>query len=504
MKKNIFISFALAASILVSAQQKNTLLEPSFWKKNPDVTAVQAEITKGNNPAALTSNGFDAVTYAINNDAPTATIKFLLEQPGNEVSKTTHDSRIYLHWAANKGNVEIAEYLISKGSSIDLQDSKGETPLTFAALGGQTNTALYEVFFKAGTDPKKKYKNGTNLLLMAMPSDKNLSISTYFTTKGMSLKDTDADGNTAFNYAARSGDLTLLKLLLEKGVKHTDNALIFAAQGTRRDITPLETYKYLVEDLKIKPTATNKAGETALHLLVSKPNQTEIINYFLSKGVDSNLADNEGNTPFMIAASAKETSALELLLPLVKNINTQNLKGESALTMAVKSGTNEAVSLLLNKGANAKVIDKDGNNLGFYLIQSYRPQMGGMSPNPDSSTTRQDPFETKMKLLQDKGLNLASPQKDGNTLYHFALLKNDLTLLQKIANLNIDINAKNKDGLTALHKAAMISKDDVILKYLISIGAKNNIKTDFDETTYDLAQENETLTKKNVSVEFLK
>ncbi len=134
---------------------------------------------------------------AINNDAPAATIKFLMEQPGNEVSKYTHDSRIYLHWASNKGNVEIVEYLIAKGSDLNLEDSKGETPLTFAAVSGQTNTALYDAFFKAGIDPKKKYKDGQNLLLMAIPSDKNLALSTYFAAKGMSLKDTDSDGNTA-------------------------------------------------------------------------------------------------------------------------------------------------------------------------------------------------------------------------------------------------------------------------------------------------------------------
>jgi uncharacterized protein len=505
MKKNIFISFALATTFFAAAQQKNTLLDQSFWKTYPNVTAVQAEITKGNNPSASTANAFDAVVMAINNDAPAATIKFLLEQPGNEVSKSTHDNRIYLHWASNKGNVEIVEYLIAKGSDINLEDSKGETPLTFAAVSGQTNTALYDAFFKAGTDPKKKYKDGLNLLLMAIPSDKNLSLSTYFTTIGMSLKDTDTDGNTAFNYAAKSGNITLLKSLLEKGVKYTDNALIFAAQGTRRDATSLETYKYLIDDLKIKPTTTSKSGETVLHLLASKPNQTEIINYFLTKGVDANKADNEGNTPLMVAAAARETAALEQLVPIVKNINAQNIKAESALTMALKSGTPEAVTLLLSKGADVKLLDKEGNNLGFYLIQSYRPQMMGMGrPTEAANTPKQDPFAAKIKVLQDKGLNLATPQKDGNTLYHLAVIKNDLTLLKKIADLNIDLNLKNKDGLTALHKAAMIAKDDAILKYLLSIGAQKDIITDFDESTYALAKENETLTKKNVSIDFLK
>ena len=68
----------------------------------------------------------------------------------------------------------------------------------------------------------------------------------------------------------------------------------------------------------------------------------------------------------------------------------------------------------------------------------------------------------------------------------------------------MDINAKNKDGLTALHKAAMISKDDAILKYLVSIGAKKEITTDFDESAYALAKENESLTTNKIALEFLK
>lgn len=502
MKKQLFISFALAATFFVSAQQKNTLLEQSFWKTTPDLAAVQAEIAKGNNPSESNSRSFDPVVMAINSDASTAIIKFLLEQPGNSVNKPTHDNRVYLHWAAGKGNLEVIEYLIAKGSDINLEDSHGSYPITSAISSGQKNTAIYDAFFKAGIDPKKKYQNGANLLLLGIASDKDLTITNYLITKGLSLKDVDNGGNTAINYVARTGNVALIKTLLEKGVKYNDNALIFAAQGSRRNSNPIEVYQYLVNDLKLKPTVLSTDDETVLHFLVTKPKQTENINYFLSKGVDINKADKEGTTVLMKAVTARDTEALELILPKIEDINVQNAKGESAITLAVTSGTPQTVEILLNKGADAKITNKEGNNLGVYLVQSYRPQMnrgpeGGNAP-------KEDPFAAKMKLLQNKGLDLAAPQKDGSTLYHFAILKNDLTLLKKLADLKIDINAKNKDGLTALHKAAMISQDDVILKYLISIGAKNDIKTEFDETAYALAKENETLNKNNVSVEFLK
>ncbi|MBW1655553.1 ankyrin repeat domain-containing protein [Flavobacterium quisquiliarum] len=498
MKKNFFVSFALAATLFASAQQKNTLLEQSFWKTSPKVETVKAEIAKGNNPAEANINAFDVTTLAINNDAPIETIKFLVEQPGNSITKPTHDNRIYLHWAAYRGNTELVQYLIAKGSDVNFEDSHGTAPADFAASNGQSDPAMYDALFKAGVNPTKKYANGANLLLLAIASDKDLKAAEYFATKGMSLKDVDSEGNTAFTYAARSGNIPLLKKLLEKGIKPTDTALLIAAQGSRRETNPIETYKYLVEEVKIKPTAQNKTGQNVLHILAGKPNQTEIIKYFLDKGVDVNKADKEGNTPIMAAASARETAVLELFLSKAKNINVQNLKGESALTYAVRNGSPEAVSLLLAKGADVNVKDKDGNNLGVYLVQSYRPA------GRERETPKEDPFDAKAKLLQAKGLNLATAQKDGNTLYHLAITKNDVSLLKKITDLKVDVNAKNKEGLTALHRAAMTSKDDAILKYLVEAGAKKDISTEFDETAYALAKENELLTKNNISVEFLK
>jgi len=496
MKKIFFFSFILA-SISISAQQKNTLLDAEFWKKSPDVATVKAEIAKGNSATAFNPFSFDATTLAINNDAPNETIKYLAELDGNGVKKITHDTRIYLHWAAYKGNAEMVNYFLAKGSDTNFQDSHGNTPISFGAANGLNNTAVYDAFFSAGVDPKTKY-DGVSLLLLAVAYDtKELTLSNYFVAKGLSLKYTDTQGKTAIDYTARSGNIEVIKALQEKGVKHTDNALIMAAQGTRRGANSLDVYKYLLGELKIKATATGTDGETVLHYLVRKPNQEEIIAYFLGKGVDVNTVDKNGNTALISAAGGKNLAVVEQLLPKVKDINLKNAKGESALTAAIKSGSAEIAALLINKGADVNVTDKDGNNLAYYLIHSYRPPGG-------AGAAKQDDFSGKMKLLQDKGFNFAATQKDGSTLYHLAVSKNDLELVKKVAALKPDINAKNSEGLTALHKAALLAKDDETLKYLISLGAKKDVVTEFDETAYALAKENEYLAKNNISVDFLK
>ncbi len=504
MKKLVIALFTIVAC---SAQaQKNVLLDQSFWQSKPDVSQVKAEVEKGNSPSQLNPMSFDPVVMAINAQAPNETIKYLLAQPGNDVNKLTHDSRTYIHWAANRGNVEIMEILIGKGAKANVEDSHGMTPLNFAAASGQPDTQVYELCLRNGANLKKDLNHdGANALLLAVANDKDLKLTDYFVSKGLDLKSTDAAGNNAFSYAARGGNINILKALQQKGVPANDNALIMASQGGRRGANNIEVYQYL-ESLSIKPTVTNKNGENVLHAIVRRPRQNEIIQYFLDKGVDVNQADEEGNTVFMNAAAAnRDIAVLEMLMPKVKNINLANQKGVTALAMAVKGNSPEVVSYLLSKGADVKVTDKNGDNLAAYLVQSSNANNGPRQeggPRPDGPQT--DDFGAKLKLLQEKGLDVKAPQQNGNTLYHLAVAKNDLALVKRLEPLQIDVNARNKEGITALHKAAMLSKDDAMLKYLLSIGAKKDIPTNFKETAFDLASENESLTKNHVSVNFLK
>ncbi|WAC15380.1 ankyrin repeat domain-containing protein [Dyadobacter pollutisoli] len=490
MKKLLVVACALF-SIAAQAQQ-NVLLEQSFWKNSPDVNAVKAEIEKGANPSQFNNNMFDPVVLAINAQAPNATIEYLMTFPGNTVDKLTHDGRIYLHWAAMRGNVALMESLVAKGAKGNFVDGHGATPINFAAGGGQQNTKVYDICLAHGADLKKDLNHdGANALLIAVANDKDLALTNYFVSKGLDIKSTDAAGNNAFSYAARAGKIDVLKTLLQKGVPANSNAILMAAQGSRAGANPIEVYQYL-ESLNLKPTVVSKTGENALHFVVRKPKQEEIIKYFLDKGVDVNNADENGNTVFMnAAASNRETTALDILLPKVKDVNQGNSKGVSALAMAVRSNSPEVIGYLIGKGADINTTDKNGDNLSFYLAQSYNAQ-------------KASEFDAKVAVLQEKGFKIAAPAKNGNTLYHVAVAKNDLSLLKRLEALQLDVNAKNAEGLTALHRAAMVSKDDVVLKYLISIGAKKDIETNFKETAFDLAGENESLSKNNVTVNFLK
>ncbi|MGW8122289.1 ankyrin repeat domain-containing protein [Roseivirga echinicomitans] len=478
---------------LTSAQGDNPFIQSKYWAAKPSIETIKADMVKGHSVLEANGGGFDATTYAILNNNPLSTVQFLVEQ-GNSVNKRTHDSRTYIFWAASRANIEVMEYLMAQGAKTDLRDSHGYTVAQFAAAGGQQSPEIYDFFEANGMDLKnQKTTEGKNILHILIPRLTNYGMLDYFQVRGFDLNELDENGNGLFNYAARSGNIELLEELVDRGVKFGENKVtgenaILMASSNRENT--VEYFKYL-EALGLNPAVKTNEAVSALHRISASNNNLAVYNYFLSKGLNVNDADSNGNTPLINAASRNSLEMISFLAEQTTNINSSNKEGQTALTMAVARNSPAVVDYLISKGADVNVIDEKGNSLGQYLISGY-------------SANNSSDFDHKLRSLRAKALDLNKKQGDKSTLFHLAIDKNDLDLLKKVNALNIDVNAKNNEGATVLHLAAMKAADAEILKYLISIGADKTSTTEFEETAFDLAQENEKLRSKKEDLEFLK
>lgn len=491
MKKTL-LGIALIAFFPVLAQQ-NAFFARDFWKENTSVEEVKAAIAEGNSPSQLNEAAFDATALAILGKVPTATAIYLIEQPGNDINKRTHDGRTYLFWAASTGNIELIQYLIDKGSDLYAKDTKGYTPVTFAALFGITDPAVYELFFKAGINPKERYAGGETLLMKLIPFDnEQLTITQFFVNKGLRLKDKGENGATLFDYATRKGNLSLLKALRKK-VRPTSQALPMAAEGiVRQPNNSLDLYKYLVQEQKINANAMDSKGANALHYLARRQDLPSIT-YLINKGAQTDLVDKDGNTPLMNACYGTNLDIVKALYKDQSLVNKINKKGDTALQIALQRSNNEVVAFLLAEGATINAVNNKGENLIEALLKGY---------NPRKKDGEAD-FDKKVALLQKYKVSLEQPNVQGNTALHIAIQRGNRKLIEKVLPW-VNINAKNKEGETALIKAAMVAKDTEVLEYLISKGADKTSTTELGETAYDLAKENESLQKSGANLEFLK
>jgi ankyrin repeat protein len=493
LKLTVLLSLFLISSI-VTAQNSNIFLKRDFWKESPTIEQVEQKIEEGNSATKLNRFGFDAVVYALLENANENVIKHLLTKKNNGVNKLTHDGRTYIFWAAYKNNMPIVNHLLANGAKTDVIDDKGYSILNFTAVAGIKNPKLYDLLIANGANVlKDKTQKGADPLLLIIPKLKDFTMVKYFTDKGLNLSSTDTNGDGVFNYTAQSGNKEMLELLIKKGLpyktlnKKSGNAMLFATRGSRSGYNSLAFFKYL-ENLGINPNITNKEGKTPLHNLAYGNKEVTTYNYFIDKGADVNQADEKGNTPLLNAAKRNSLEIIQLLASKTKNINHTNKNGKSVLTNALGNNP-KVVEFLLEKGADVSVIDTKGNNLNYYLFRTF-------------NSKKENEFKEKLDLLKAKGFYAKKSQKDGNTLYHLAVEKQSIPMLNFIKKYNININAKNKKGLTALQQAVMTAKNDKIIKYLITEGANKTVKTNFDETLYDLARENEAL--KNTDISFLK
>lgn len=491
--------FATALSFAaISYAQENTLMNRKFWGSKPSLTEVQTAIKKGGNPLEMNSSSFNPTVMAILADAPLEDIQYLVDLKENDVNTITHDGRTYLFWAAYKNNLPLVKYLVTNGAAVNIKDAHGIPLMNFATYGKVEDVRIYEYLMKHGADATLTTKDGATLLLLALQYVQDTELLTFFEKNGLSLKDVDDNGNNAFFYAARAGNMKMMQFLKEEGIDYNaknsagENAVLYASHGTRGGSPSYETFRYLAR-LGLEINASNEKGENPLLLSARNNKNFEVIDYLINMNIDVNAMDYLGTTPLLNAVQGNTTEIIRTIADHTEDINHKDSEGHTALMYAVQNADEDAVAYLLHKGGNVDAVDKNGNSLLYYLVNERAGRGYAKKLN-----------NKKLELLKEHGFNIAKQQPNGNNIWHLAVEQQNIKLMGIALANGVDINTKNNEGYTPLLLAAMNAKDTEVLQFLVKNGADTQMKTDFEETAYDLASENEVLQKKKLAISFLK
>lgn len=110
------------------------------------------------------------------------------------------------------------------------------------------------------------------------------------------------------------------------------------------------------------PDIIDTEQRTAL-LLASYNGHSEIVKLLIKKGANVNHADVNNRTALMFAATGPFEQTVIALLKAGANINTaDNIENFTPLMFAASEGQTAIVKILLDNGADKKMLDIDGDN----------------------------------------------------------------------------------------------------------------------------------------------
>ncbi len=419
------------------------------------------------------------VSYILNEKTSVRLIDLLQAQ---DISGATP-----LHEAVRWGQVEIARLLLSAGARVDALDAVGKTPflliipkgkqysmyntllqfnanatekdmfgdtvLHVATLGG-VGTDVLGLLVSNGAPINERNKQGVTPLSLAIEQG-NMEHVVFYAQAGADINAEDMEGNTPLSRALENSAIDMLKTLVTpKNILSKDSAGNTPLHIAILKDSPFEYVKYLI-DSGADVNARNKNGDSILYLTVTK-NKKDVGDLLLSKGADIFATNTENNSPLRIALT--NGGQVQDWLITSRTLNTTDGSGNTPLHYAAEWKLNEALSGLIQKGANVNAVNANGESALFSAVKA------------DSPSTIDILVENG--IITDTRSNLTRDHL-GNTPLHYAVKWNSLQAAQKIISLGFDVNSMNLSGKTALSDCCRSNKRDMAI-LLISYGANVN------------------------------
>lgn len=241
-----------------------------------------------------------------------------------------------LHFAAQAGDAESAQLLLTAGARVDEASADGNSPLVLATFAG--HPAVAEVLLDAGANPNAS-----------------------------------GAGYSALHAAALRGDQRTTRALLARGADPnaplTDGSPVrrfgsqWALPATLKGATPLLVAAAYLEVEIMRALLAGGAhhsqplanGTTPLMAAAGSPIETEARPSDLERW---NIVDND--TPQVPREESAVLTAAAMLLDAGADVNATDEAGDTALHAAARDGAVKLIQLLADRGATIDAVNKAG------------------------------------------------------------------------------------------------------------------------------------------------
>jgi ankyrin repeat protein len=303
-------------------------------------------------------------------------------------------------------------------------------------------------------------------------------------TKDIDLNVRDESNNYLIQFIIIYNKIDLIDLFIEKKCKidiidNDGKTLLFYAIKFNyyKMIEKLINIHYIgVPLIELKDKSKNYPIHYAVFF-----NNIKIIELLVSKKININITDINGNTPLILSIKNKNKAIIKFLLDLPDiNPNITNNQGHTALHIAANYEFETIVELILeNKEINPNIQDKDNN---------YTPLMSAIILNN---------FNLINLLLNHPKNNLYIQDSLGNTSYHLSIIEKNSDDIIKLFDTKIDEvkplfeqqNIKSdsyiSDLLKGIYNLTNIA-GNTILHLLLSNNIQINLKKYIENTNLNI------------------
>ncbi|CAG2216107.1 unnamed protein product [Mytilus edulis] len=362
----------------------------------------------------------NVLTIAASNENEDTYFRRLADEVGGEntqmVNKKDSNGNIPLHIACMKGHMKIVKLLVENKSFIDIANKEGLKPFYYACENGYTQIAKYLLHHSSSSiNVNEKYKKRNHGSVLHIASAKGfMELVNLLLKFKADANIQDAKGCTPLHLAS---NITVVRALLNS--KANINAVDFLAKVLY--IMPV------VNMVKIKKEFFNSLLKT---MQVSIRKQLQ----------DSHL--------FILLVNLD-------VFAFKANVNAINAYGWTALFLVCSEGFREIVLILLKRGANPNIIDKD-------------------KVSPLIAACKENHTEVVDILLNSKA-NVNHCDKDNCSSLFNACKTGDIDLVRVLLRYSADINLADKDMITPLHAACMSNNNTKLILKLVESNANVNI-----------------------------
>ena len=348
-------------------------------------------------------------------------VRNLLKQ-GADVNGAQGDGMSALHWAAERGDGELADMLLYAGANIAAVTRIGQyTPLHLAGKSG--SAPVVKALLKAGADVNARSTNsGVTALHLAASAGSADVINTLADAKAdINAKESEA-GQTPLIFAAGLNRVDAITALLKRGAdasittKVIDipkfNALDRAAADSQRKV--IEGFVGKGSEAKASPSQVQAAIQVGREIVRSgkipprdpnappDPNQRN----FNPEEINPPVATKGGMTALLHAARQGYVEAAEALLAGGAKIDQVNAgDGTSPLLTAIINGQFDMAMMLITRDANPNIHAKNNGVSPLWAAANVPWQPRTRFPQPQEMELQKSTYLEVMQALLDKGAN---------------------------------------------------------------------------------------------------